>query len=277
MLNKESKETEALEKQVEEAYKQLWHEREYAYDSKVSSKGKGWAEAIQHYDNIGHNLLFVKNTIDELLTEYEAIKNAEPTKALECLEKLYVNFLIEEYDGTTLMQDIDKYYTTIKQALLQKQIVIDNSKVLNALDDVAKAPTFMGCNPKYQYHTKSEIPFMEDINTIKQALIQTSKTKQEIQQELEQYYFKLIELLKEYNQDYYTLKETLETKSKKEQAWDIVVKKPYNSGLCINYLKVNKHYPNMQDYEHYCMTIREFDRVTEEEFNTLKENVNENN
>ena len=34
----------------------------------------------------------------------------------------------------------------------------------------------------------------------------------------------LIELLKEHNQDYYTLKETLETKSKKEQAWEISVK-----------------------------------------------------
>ena len=59
--------------------------------------------------------------------------------------------------------------------------------------------------------------------------------------------------------------------SKEKEILAVIKKNPCNSGLCINYLKANKHYPNMQDYEHYCMTIREFDRVNEDEFNILKE------
>ncbi len=59
--------------------------------------------------------------------------------------------------------------------------------------------------------------------------------------------------------------------SKEKEILAVIKKKPCNSGLCIHYLKVNKQYPNMQDYEHYCMTIREFDRVSEDEFNILKE------
>lgn len=59
--------------------------------------------------------------------------------------------------------------------------------------------------------------------------------------------------------------------SKEKEILAVIKKKPCNSGLCINYLKANKNYPNMQDYEHYCMTIREFDRVSEDEFNILKE------
>ena len=51
------------------------------------------------------------------------------------------------------------------------------SEALECLEEIAKAPTFMGGNPKYLYHTKSEIPFMEDINTIKQALIKAEKDK----------------------------------------------------------------------------------------------------
>lgn len=44
------------------------------------------------------------------------------------------------------------------------------NNILDILEDVAKAPNFMGGNPKYMYHTKSEEPFMKDINDIKQAL-----------------------------------------------------------------------------------------------------------
>lgn len=68
-----------------------------------------------------------------------------------------------------------------------------------------------------------------------------------------------------------TIKQALLEAQREHKTLEVIKKKPCNSGLCINYLKVNKQYPNMQDYEHYCMAIREYDRVNEDEFNLLKE------
>ena len=62
--------------------------------------------------------------------------------------------------------------------MIQRLEAIDNAKpseALECLEEIAKAPTFMGGNPKYLYHTKSEIPFIEDINTIKQALLKAKE------------------------------------------------------------------------------------------------------
>ena len=57
---------------------------------------------------------------------------------------------------------------------LSRLYEIENAKpseAMKCLEDVSQAPSFMGGNPKYYYAIKSEIPFMQDINTIKQALI----------------------------------------------------------------------------------------------------------
>ena len=176
--------------------------------------------------------------LEGILTEYEAIKNAEPSEALECLENFIEECKTEMYNYAEL-QNGYQY-------------------------------------EKYQYRK-------EQLENIKQALIQAEKTKQEIQQELEQYYFKLIELLKEHNQDYYTLKETLETKSKKEQAFDVIKEKRVNVDdllFCIKRYKGEltntKQLKALVKYNTIAMCSEE-NKLTEEEFNTLKENLNENN
>ena len=160
MLNKESKETEALEKQVEEAYKQLWHEREYAYGSKVSYKGKGWAEAIQHYDNIGHNLLVVKKIIDDLLTELQQIKSAEPKEALKSLKslKIFINTEDELFD----YEDFEM----VEQALIQgEQNRIKINNLLSYLEDEEVA--IMGITNIDKYpNMKAELKLIKKIKEI---------------------------------------------------------------------------------------------------------------
>ena len=52
---------------------------------------------------------------------------------------------------------------------------------------------------------------------------------------------------------------------------EIIKQEPLESGICINYININIEYPKMQDYEHYCMTIKEDKRVDENEFEILKE------
>lgn len=51
---------------------------------------------------------------------------------------------------------------------------------------------------------------------------------------------------------------------------EIIKQKPFESGICINYININIEYPKMQDYEHYCMAIKEDKRVDKNEFEILK-------
>lgn len=53
------------------------------------------------------------------------------------------------------------------------------SKSLEALENVKTAPSFMGGNPRYWTCLQSSIPFLEDINTIKQDL----ERKEELEKE----------------------------------------------------------------------------------------------
>ena len=137
------------------------------------------------------------NNIINALTEYEAIKNVEPTKALELVDKM-ANYIL-----------LDEEYGFIDEE--EKQTII------------------------------------KDRDTIKQALLQ---------------------------------------KSKKEQAWEIVKEKCLtNCNLAL--VKDNLHYQNYcKEFEYFLnkynespngFEITKDDLLTEEEFNTLKENVNENN
>lgn len=54
-------------------------------------------------------------------------------------------------------------------------------KALESLGDVSRAPSFMGGNPKYYFAIKSEIPFMQDINTIKQALLKAQEQEKTLE------------------------------------------------------------------------------------------------
>lgn len=82
------------------------------------------------------------------------------------------------YDGKDhiIYQTFDKEQIAALNKIFSEALVkyknTESTKALKCLEDVAKAPSFMGGNAKYLYHTKSEIPFMEDIDTIKQALMQ---------------------------------------------------------------------------------------------------------
>lgn len=68
------------------------------------------------------------------------------------------------------------------------------------------------------------------------------------------------------------IESALLVKSKKEKAFDtIIVKNPLEAGIAVNYVKTNINYTGMLTYEKYCMTIREADRLSEENFNSLVE------
>ena len=54
-----------------------------------------------------------------------------------------------------------------------------------------------------------------------------------------------------------------------KKSLEIIKQKPFESGICINYININIEYPKMQDYEHYCMSIREDKRVDKNEFEIL--------
>ena len=60
------------------------------------------------------------------------------------------------------------------------------SKSLEALENVKTAPSFMGGNPRYWTCLQSSIPFLEDINTIKQDLERKEELEKE-NQELKDY------------------------------------------------------------------------------------------
>ena len=69
--------------------------------------------------------------------------------------------------------------------------------------------------------------------------------------------------------DYLERTPQIRTLRKCVKALEIIKKNPYNSGICIEYLKINKHNLNMLDYKHYCMTIK--DALQEGEYDLLKE------
>ena len=92
------------------------------------------------------------NLVEQALTEYEAINNAEPTKALECLKRIIRGFNetapnIYGIGEVVVENELEHYYseelTAIKQALIQK------SKKEQALDIVVKKNVDMLLVKKY--------------------------------------------------------------------------------------------------------------------------------
>ena len=148
----------------------------------------------------------------------------------------------------------------------------ETEKALEWLEEIKKAPSFMGGNPKYLYHTKSEIPFMEDIETIKQALTQA--------QELEVINKNMLGTNRELAKEIVELKET---KSKKELAFDVIKEKQisvwgFRNAVFGYQRKYNGNKPN-DTYEYYKHNYGKYhsgfdfenDLLTQEEFELLKE------
>lgn len=67
------------------------------------------------------------------------------------------------------------------------------------------------------------------------------------------------------------IKQALIKAQEQEKVLNVIFKKPLKSATTINYLKINQIFPDMLDYEHYCLTVKEKIRNTEEEFDLLKE------
>lgn len=82
--------------------------------------------------------------VEQAIKEYEAIKNTEPTKAMECLESMYAR--LPQWD---LSRNIDQY-NTIKQALLKSQ---EQEKENELLKEIIKSLFDRGC-PLHQYTDK---------------------------------------------------------------------------------------------------------------------------
>jgi hypothetical protein len=67
------------------------------------------------------------------------------------------------------------------------------------------------------------------------------------------------------------IENALTTKSKKEQAFDVIVEKPFVCANAINYIKINKKNPVMLDYDHYCMAVNLV--LKEKDYEILKEAI----
>lgn len=82
--------------------------------------------------------------VEKAIKEYETIKNAEPTKAMECLESMYAR--LPQWD---LCRNLDQY-NIIKQTLLKAQ---EQEKENELLKEIIKSLFDRGC-PLHQYTDK---------------------------------------------------------------------------------------------------------------------------
>lgn len=154
-----------------------------------------------------------------------------------------------------------------------------NKEYTQALDDLFGLVAFQKSLTKEQFRRaqkhfeilESALQRLESIDNANpiEALIKLDDIRYLVLNEIDD--LKNKELWKSY---FDTIKEAL-LKAQNLKALEVIKKNPYNSGICLTYLKSNSRYSKMKDYEHYCMTIRECDRVNEEEFNLLKEALNE--
>ena len=152
---------------------------------------------------------YVDEVIKPIKERLEAIDNANPSKALECLEKLanhYDNekqmYYNETEDYNTIKQalitkpkNVDKWHEVIEQAI-QRLEVIENAKSSEALKIVDKMANYILLDEKYGFIDDEEKQtIIEDRDTIKQALIQAQEQE------------KVLEIIFEKNVDIYLLKD----------------------------------------------------------------------
>ena len=134
-----------------------------------------------------------------------------------------------------------------------------NDKVFEALSELEEEAKW--CHHDGETLTKYD---EERFNVIKQALLELKAIKEANPSEALECSLKLYKMvesagngngfnLNEAWKYHSTIKQALTTKSKKEQAFDVIVEKPFVCANAINYIKINKKNPVMLDYDHYCM------------------------
>lgn len=210
--------------------------------------------------------------IEQALQRLESIDSANPSEALECLERIDDVFYLNKYRTTDggnreeyeFYPSDTKEYDIIKQALMERIVWknIHNTKVKIPLCDVFNNPVPLSKEERHKYiehiyyHWEEMKEALEDkISSLRkeleQALIQAENDKEKIK------------ILKEKHKERLTALENLEkTKSKKELAWDIAIKKNVN-------LRSLKRSETVEDYNILWTT----DVLTEEEFNLLKNEI----
>ena len=160
-------------------------------------------------------------------------------KVFEALSELEEEAKWCNHDGETLTKYDEERFNVIKQALLELK-EIKEAKPSEALEDSLKL-----------YKMVESAGNGKDFDLV----------------EAWKYHSYLVEAWKYHD----TIKQTLTTKSKKEQAFDVIVEKPFVCANAINYIKINKKNPVMLDYDHYCMAVNLV--LKEKDYEILKEAI----
>lgn len=98
-----------------EAIQKLYEERADAYDDKVHSKGLGWKEAIDHYDNIGRCLTTIEKDLD-LLDLYKKFFNYSLTE-IQGIKYLTLPNNSDIRMPDSLLKITDEEYELLKEGL----------------------------------------------------------------------------------------------------------------------------------------------------------------
>ena len=110
--------------------------------------------------------------IESALTELEQIKEANPSEAIKCLNK--IEGFMRYYEVNDTYKD---ELTTIKQALLKQ---LSGSQYTNIyIDEAVKPSEAMECLEKLPYMSQGYGNWREYYNTIKQALLKAQELEKE--------------------------------------------------------------------------------------------------
>jgi len=114
----------------------------------------------------------LETTIKQALLELKAIKEAEPSEALKCVNELWQDINVEN----NFRNDF-KHLKTIEQALLKLQSIKESNpnEALKILEEVKYAPSFMGGNDRYRTYLGSDKLYENDINIIKQYILKSQE------------------------------------------------------------------------------------------------------
>ena len=191
------------------------------------------------------------NIIKQALIELQQIKNDKPSEALEYLEHIMqndFNMMIATYPPIPAYNGITKneMFNTIKQALLSKQISVENSEAMKCLEKLE----LLTCDFEW---------YKDNINTIKQALIQAER----LEKGLSFSDGSLAWGFKLNNKRIVAMPENEYDKmAKKELAFEIIKKKKVRLGVLMASKNLEYYNDNI---------VLNCNCLTQEEFNLLKE------
>ena len=186
------------------------------------------------------------DTIEEALQRLESIDNANPSEALECLEEIIHEFNEPHYElsgeysyKNELLRRCENEVNTIKQALQQK---------------IAW---------KHIHNTKVRVPLIQIFN---------GKTQEEKHQIIEDIYYtweEKKEALEDKNNELEHENAELKAKTQEqEKVLNIIKNKRINVGVFIDWIRRVKHKAKLELWNNI---IDDKDKLTQEEFDTLKE------